>query len=77
MPSVEKPQKNLCLLIFQQCYVRLMDKCPIFKIFHESYLKELPRVNVDDLLSSSYINLIFVIVKLLTIVVFFTFWYML
>ena len=51
--QLKKPQKNLCLLIFQQCYVRLMDKCPIFKIFHESYLKELPRVNVDDLLSSS------------------------
>ena len=33
--------------------VRLMDKGPIFKIFHESDLGELLRANVDDLLSNS------------------------
>ena len=33
--------------------VRLMDKGPIFKIFHEYDLGELLRANVDDLLSNS------------------------
>ena len=33
--------------------VRLMDKGPIFKIFHESDLGELLRANVDDLLRNS------------------------
>ena len=33
--------------------VRLMDKGPIFKIFHESELGELLRANVDDLSSNS------------------------
>ena len=33
--------------------VRLMDKGPIFKIFHESDLGEFLRTNVDDLLSIS------------------------
>ena len=30
-----------------------MDKGPVFKIFHESDMEELLRVNVDDLLSNS------------------------
>ena len=34
--------------------VRLMDKGPIFKIFHESDLGELLRANIDDLLSNSF-----------------------
>ena len=33
--------------------VQLMDKVPIFKIFHESDLGELLLANVDDLLSNS------------------------
>ena len=33
--------------------VRFMDKGPIFKVFHESCLTELPRANVDDLLGNS------------------------
>ena len=30
-----------------------MDKGPIFKIFHESDLEELLRININDLLSDS------------------------
>ena len=33
--------------------LQLMDKGPIFKIFHEYDLEELLRTNVDDLLSNS------------------------
>ena len=33
--------------------LQLMDKGPIFKIFHEYDLEELLRANVDDLLSNS------------------------
>ena len=33
--------------------VRLMDKGPIFKIFHEYDLEELQRANVNELLSNS------------------------
>ena len=33
--------------------MQLMDKDPKFKIFHESYLEKLLRVDVDGLLSNS------------------------
>ena len=48
--------------------VRLMDKGPIFKIFHESDLGELLCTNVDNLLSNSSSYLKLVIVKILAVV---------
>ena len=42
-----------CWFLNNAINARLMDKDPIFKIFHESDQAELLRANVDDLLSSS------------------------
>ena len=43
---------HACWFFNKTINVRLMDKGPIFKIFHESDLGELLRGSVDDLLSN-------------------------
>ena len=44
---------HACWFFNNAINVRLMDKGPIFKIFHESDLGELLHASVDDLLSNS------------------------
>ena len=44
---------HACLFFNNVINVRLMDKGPIFKIFHESDLGKLIRANVNDLLRNS------------------------
>ena len=43
---------HACWFLNNAINVQLMDKGPIFKIFHESDLQESLHVNVDDLLSN-------------------------
>ena len=44
---------HACWFFNNAINVRLMDKSPIFKIFHESDLGDLLRASADDLLSNS------------------------
>ena len=48
-----KNAKKIYACWYNTINVRLMDKGPIFKIFHEYDLGELLRASVDDLLSNS------------------------
>ena len=45
---------HVCWFLNNAINVPLMDKDPIFKIFHESDLQELLGASVNDLLSSSF-----------------------